>query len=126
MDYEYNNAETYTEEYEDSPLYKPQTRNIRRHNKNKALKRRRKIISEYGYTYKPMVGWYPSVYVYDSKTNKHICKGDRNYAKYPQNSRPQQYVKHRTSKRIRRIPLDELYGKGNIHRRCIDYWWELF
>lgn len=111
MDCNLVDIEIFTDEYEDFPLCKPKIRNIRRQNKRKAFNKRKRIVTDY-VGYKPSVGYFTD-------------KNKEKYFKYPKNSKLQQYLKHRTSKCIRRIPLEELYGKGNIHRRCIDYWWEL-
>lgn len=124
MDYEYNNAEDYAEEYEDFPKYKPQTRNIRRQNKRKALEKRKKIVvSNHKKCYNPAVGYYKWKCIKESGKYYFKCN---NHLSYPKNSKAQQYIKKRTAKHMRRIPLEELYGKNNIHHKHIDYWWELY
>lgn len=86
-------------------------RSIRRDRQRKALQKRGKIIKViYKIRYHPMVGFY-------SDDNSHII--------YPRDSVAQRYLKRRTSKCMRQLPLEELCGKSNIHHKYQEYWWEL-
>ena len=112
------------EETEDFPA-KDKSRNLRRYNKRKAFKHREYIFTHHR-GYKPSVGWYKYKKKYNPQTQKHECFTDKRQIQSCHHSRPQQYVKHRSVKVIRRLPIEEIYGKGNTYRRYIDYFWELY
>lgn len=96
---------------------------VKRKNNAKAGRRRKEIIltmNQHGYN--PLVGWYDFDYV-DGKWQR-----IGNYVKYPRNSKGQRYLKRKTHKRNRRIPIgdEDRARKGNSYRRSVDYWWELY
>lgn len=109
---------------EDFPV-KDKSQSLRRYRNRKAIKDRLYII-EHHRGYKPSVGWYKSKRKFNPQTGKCEAFTEKRQIQYCHHSRPQQYVKHRSVKIVRRLPLEEIYGKSNIYRRYLDYFWNLY
>lgn len=97
---------------------------LRRERRVKADLRRRKIIDLPGYH--PNVGFYRYYWgKRDPATGKRELCCDKRYIKYPKSSDGQQFLKKQYSRRIRRLELEKLCGKGNRYRKFNEYQWAL-
>ena len=74
-------------------------------------------IINYGW-YAPHIGYID--WGFDGKTLLHSGK----YIKYPRNSAMQNWMKRKTSRRIR--CCRDVPAKGNYYRRLFDYWWTMY
>lgn len=101
-----------------SVTHKPKSssRRLNRYNKRKAFKHREYIIAYHG-GYIPFVGRYKSKRKYDPQTDRYEYVIEKRQIQYCHHSKRQQYLKRKTNKVIRKLPLEEIYGKGNIYRR---------
>lgn len=113
------------EQLEESMPTKSLKRGKRRDAAVRALKRRDNIINVvHKFSYHPMVGFYTGKWV--QAPNKPREYVENTHISYPKHSRSQQYLKKKTAKRMRRVPLETVCGKSNIHRKYQEYWWELY
>lgn len=102
---------------------KNSSRLLRRQYRKKAVARRRKIIGLPKFY--PEAGYYKYIKHYDPESGKVYYTPDKRYICYQKNSKGEQYLKNLSARRIRRLPLSEVYGKGNVYRRYFDYWWAI-
>lgn len=106
---------------------KNSSRDLRRRCRKKAAARRRKIIElpNYRHRYRG-AGSYRYTEHYDPESGKFdYYITDKKYILYRKNSKGEQYLKNLSARRVRRLPLSEVHGKGNMYRRYFDYQWAM-
>lgn len=98
---------------------------LKRKNNAKKKRRRRNIISTKKNWYNPAIGWVKSNPAVGEVAAQ---RESREYVVYPKNSKRQKYFKNQSARKNRRRPIDEedRGGKGNFHKRALDYTWELW
>lgn len=99
-------------------------RGTRRKNSIKKAKKRRKIICESNCH--PCSCFHGSIDLDRDETDGKISYTG-NYIKYSSSSERQRFLKTRSHRKVRRIPVDEeeVGHKGNLSNRVFDYHWEL-
>ena len=102
---------------------KDRRRSMRRMRELKADRRRRRIIELPRYY--PKGGYYKYRRTYDPLLKRTVVIADKRYIHYQKNSKGEQYLKNLSNRRVRRLAVQNIRGKGNLYRKFFEYHWSV-